>query len=141
MRTIRLSFLSLIAALALFAQADRGSVVGTISDATGGFVANVSLQLKNQATNLDYRSVSKENGSFAFLNLPVGAYVLTAQAKGFQGQEIKGIDVQVNQQARIDIALRVGEVTQTVEVSASAAMIQTESTDVGEVIDNKHFLD
>jgi hypothetical protein len=49
--------------------------------------------------------------------------------------------VQVNQQARIDIALRVGEVTQTVEVSASAAMIQSESTAVGEVIDNKRSLD
>src|SRR5579859_3500157 len=137
----RLTLLSLIPAVVLFAQADRGSVVGTITDPSGGFVAGVSLQLKNQATNLDYNTVSKENGSFAFLNLPVGAYTLTAQGKGFQSQEIKGIDVQVNQQARIDIALRVGEVTQTVEVSASAAMIQSESTDVGEVIDNKRFLD
>ena len=94
-----------------FAQADRGSVVGTITDPSGGVVAGVSLQLKNQATNLDYNTVSKESGSFAFLNLPVGAYTLTAQGKGFQSQEIKGIDVQVNQQARIDIALRVGEVT------------------------------
>jgi hypothetical protein len=141
MRMYRLSFLSLILAAALFAQADRGSVVGTITDPSGGYVAGVSLQLRNQATNLDYSTVSKESGSFAFLNLPVGAYTLTAQGKGFQSQEIKGIDVQVNQQARIDIALRVGEVTQTVEVSASAAMIQSESTDVGEVIDNKRFLD
>ena len=141
MRTYRLSFLSLILAAALFAQADRGSVVGTITDPSGGYVAGVSLQLRNQATNLDYSTVSKESGSFAFLNLPVGAYTLTAQGKGFQSQEIKGIAVQVNQQARIDIALRVGEVTQTVEVSASAAMIQSESTDVGEVIDNKRFLD
>src|SRR6266700_3261893 len=126
MRTYRLSFLSLILAAALFAQADRGSVVGTITDPSGGYVAGVSLQLRNQATNLDYSTVSKESGSFAFLNLPVGAYTLTAQGKGFQSQEIKGIAVQVNQ---------------TVEVSASAAMIQSESTDVGEVIDNKRFLD
>ncbi|MGI8991977.1 MAG: TonB-dependent receptor domain-containing protein [Bryobacteraceae bacterium] len=63
------------------------------------------------------------------------------EAKGFQRQEVKGIKVQVNQQARIDLAMRVGEMTQTVEVQASAAMIQTESTDVGTVIDNKRFLD
>ena len=112
MRTFRLSFLLLIVSAALFAQADRGSVVGTITDPSGGYVAGVSLQLRNQATNLDYSTVSKESGSFAFLNLPVGAYTLIAQGKGFQSQEIKGIDVQVNQQARIDISLRVGEVTQ-----------------------------
>src|SRR6202171_3609311 len=93
MRTCRFSLLSLILSVALFGQADRGSVVGTVTDPSGGYVAGVSLQLRNQGTNLDYNTVSKESGSFAFLNLPVGAYTLTAQGKGFQSQDIKGVNV------------------------------------------------
>src|SRR5258708_23799276 len=83
--TIRLTLLSLILAVGLFAQADRGSVVGTITDPSAAAIANVSLQLKNDATNLEYNTVSQENGSFAFLNLPVGVYTLKAHAAGFHG--------------------------------------------------------
>ncbi|MDQ2901682.1 MAG: TonB-dependent receptor, partial [Acidobacteriota bacterium] len=130
-----------LAAVSLFAQADRGTVIGSITDATGAVVPNIALALHNDATNLAYNTTTGENGTYSFLNLPVGTYTLAVEAKGFQRQEVKGIEVQVNQQARIDLAMRVGEMTQTVEVQASAAMIQTESTDVGTVIDNKRFLD
>ncbi|MDQ6665400.1 MAG: carboxypeptidase-like regulatory domain-containing protein, partial [Acidobacteriota bacterium] len=131
----------LLATAALFGQADRGAVVGTVTDASGAVVPNIALTLRNDATNLTYTATTGENGTYSILNLPVGTYTLTVEAKGFQRQEAKGIEVQVNQQARIDLAMRVGEMTQTVEVQASAAMIQTESTDVGTVIDNKRFLD
>ena len=125
----------------LLAQADRGSITGTVTDASGAVVPAVPLSLRNAATNLTYSTSSSENGSYSFLNLPIGTYTLSVEVKGFQRQEIKGIEVQVNQQAKIDLAMRVGEVTQTVEVAASAAMIQTESTDVGTVINDTRFLD
>src|SRR5579872_991099 len=125
----------------LFGQADRGSITGTITDASGALMANVPLTVQNEATNLTYATTSSPSGAYSFLNLPVGTYTLTAEFKGFQRQEVKGIQVQVNQQARIDVSMRLGEVNQTVEVQATAAMIQTDSTDVGTVIDNKRFLD
>src|SRR5207245_1901193 len=55
--------------------------------------------------------------------------------------DVTGVNVEVNQQAKIDVSLQVGEVTQTVEVAANASLVQTESTDVGTVIDNKRFVD
>lgn len=131
----------LLAVSALFGQADRGAVIGTITDSSGALVPSVALTLRNNDTNLSYRDTTSVNGTYSFLNLPIGIYTLSAESKGFQRQEVKGIEVQVNQQTRIDFEMRVGEMTQTVEVQASAAAVQTESTDVGTVIDDKRFLD
>src|SRR5260370_32065600 len=124
MKRFRLFPLLLLSA-SLFAQADRGSISGLITDPTGGAVPGIALTLQNQATNLTYSTVTSSTGSYSFLNLPIGIYDLTASAKGFQRSEAKGIQVQVNQQARVDITLNVGEVTQTVSVEAAAAMIQS----------------
>lgn len=135
----RLTLLLTITA-SLFAQADRGSISGTITDSSGAAAPGVPLTLQNQATNLTYSAASSAAGAYSFLNLPVGVYNLTAAAKGFQRSETTGIQVQVNQQSRVDISLQVGDVTQTVEVQASAPLIQSESTDVGTVIDSNRFL-
>jgi hypothetical protein len=140
MRVLRLSLLLLVS-ISLFAQADRGSISGMVTDNSGAVVPGITLTLQNQATNLTYSATASDTGAYSFLNLPVGTYDLTAAAKGFQRSQAKGIPVQVNQQARVDIRLQVGEVNQTIEVQAQTAMIQTESTDVGTVIDNKRFLD
>jgi hypothetical protein len=130
-----------VCAVALFAQADRGSIVGTITDPTGAVVPNVAVSIVNVNTNVTFNSTTRENGTYAFLNLPVGTYTLRVKAQGFRSQDLTGIVVQVNQQAKVDVALQIGDVGQTVEVAASAAMIQTESTDVGTVLDEKRFLD
>ena len=126
---------------AAFAQADRGSVVGAVVDSSGAIVPNSALTIRNEATNLTYSAATDAQGNYSFLNLPVGRYTLSAQAKGFQKYDVNGIQVEVNQQTRVEVRLTVGEMTQTVEVQALAAMIQTESTDVGTVITANRFLD
>ncbi|MEX2263738.1 MAG: TonB-dependent receptor [Bryobacteraceae bacterium] len=131
----------LTAPAALFAQGDRGTIAGTATDATGAVVPEAAVSIVNENTNLSFESKTGPNGTYAFLNLPVGTYNLSAQAAGFRRQDVKGIIVQVNQQARIDLNMQVGDVTQTVEVAATASLIQTESTDVGTVLDNKRFLE
>ncbi|MEO8126411.1 MAG: TonB-dependent receptor [Bryobacteraceae bacterium] len=140
-QSFRRLFLFLIVCVSLLAQADRGSVAGTILDASGGVVPGISLTLRNVGTNLTYSATSSDNGNYSFQNLPIGSYTLSAEVKGFQRQEVKGIEVQVNQQSKIDLTMRVGDVTQTVSVEASAPLIQTESTDVGTVINSQRFLD
>src|ERR1051326_5956173 len=127
--------------ISLFAQADRGSITGNITDASGAVVPSVTLTLKNQATSLTYSTVANAEGVYSFLNLPIGMYTLTASAAGFQRAEAKNIQVQVNQQSRLDLSLQLGEVNQTVEVQGTAGLIQTQSTDVGTVIDSKSFVD
>jgi hypothetical protein len=110
-------------------------------DPSGGVVAGASVRIVSTATNLSQASVTGSNGAYAFFNLPIGQYNLTVEGKGFRRADITGVRVEVNQQARVDVTLQVGEVTQTVEVAANASLVQTESTDVGEVLDNKRFVD
>ena len=138
-QTLRLSTLLACVAACLLGQADRGNIAGTISDPTGAVVPNVSIMIVQDGTNASLKTVTSPNGTFALFNLPVGTYTLKAEAAGFRRQEVTGIKVEVNQQARVDLTLQVGEVTQTVEVAASASLIQTESTDVGTVLDSKNF--
>ena len=141
MRIISSFLLGIGLSLCLTAQVDRGSISGTVTDATGAVVAGASVNIHNDDTNASFRAASSSTGSFAFFNLPIGLYTLRSEAAGFRRQEVKGIKVEVNQQAKVDVSMQVGEVTQTVEVEASASLIQAESTDVGTVIDNKRFLD
>ncbi|HZT32325.1 MAG TPA: TonB-dependent receptor [Bryobacteraceae bacterium] len=141
MKTLRTTLVVLVCAAALFAQADRGSIVGTITDPTGAVVPNATVSIVNTATNVTFNSVTSNSGTYAFLNLPVGTYTLHVKAAGFRSQDLTGIGVQVNQQSKVDVGLQVGDVGQTVEVAAQASLIQPDSTDVGTVLNEKRFLD
>jgi len=99
------------------------------------------VRIVREGTNATFSTTTGTTGAYSFFSLPVGSYDLSAESAGFRRAEVKGIKVEVNQQAKVDVALQVGEVTQTVEVAANASLVQTESTDVGTVIDNKRFLD
>ncbi|HZO55850.1 MAG TPA: carboxypeptidase-like regulatory domain-containing protein, partial [Bryobacteraceae bacterium] len=135
----RLLLLLGISIIAL-AQVDRGAISGTVTDPSGSVVAGVTVRITHDATNAVYNSATSNSGTYSFFNLPIGIYTLSAESAGFRRAEMKGVRVEVNQQTKADIALQVGEVTQTVEVAATASLIQTESTDVGTVIDDKRFL-
>src|SRR5205814_9397826 len=138
---VRVLLLVIVSACALFAQVDRGNIQGTVTDPSGAVVAGAVVRIVSQATNVSQSTVTGTNGTYAFFTLPIGLYNLTVEAKGFRRSDITGIKVEVNQQSKIDVSLQVGEVTQTVEVAANASLVQTESTDVGTVIDNKRFVD
>jgi len=133
--------MALALAASLAAQVDRGNITGTVTDPSGAVVTSATVRITHEGTNVSAQSNTGSTGSFSFFNLPIGTYLLTAEAQGFRRAEVKGIKVEVNQQSKVGVAMQVGEVTQTVAVEATASLIQTESTDVGTVIDNKRFLD
>jgi hypothetical protein len=137
----RNSVLLLALPAGLLAQVDRGTIAGTIVDPSGAVVVGAAVRILNTATNAAQQSVTSNAGTYGFFSLPIGLYDITVEAQGFRRSEAKAVRVEVNQQSRLDMTLQVGEVSQTVEVDATASLIQTESTDVGTVIDNKRFLD
>ncbi|MCZ2152207.1 MAG: TonB-dependent receptor [Bryobacterales bacterium] len=137
---VRLAWIASLSTLA-FGQVDRGTIAGTVSDSSGAVVPSVTVRIVREGTNATFSTTTGTTGAYSFFSLPVGSYDLSAESAGFRRAEVKGIKVEVNQQAKVDVALQVGEVTQTVEVAANASLVQTESTDVGTVIDNKRFLD
>jgi hypothetical protein len=125
----------------LFAQVDRGTITGTITDPTGAIVAGATIRIVSESTNASQQAATSSAGTYGFFNLPIGLYNVAVEANGFRRAEMKGVRVEVNQQSKVDVILQVGELAQTVEVAALASLVQTESTDVGTVIDQKRFLD
>src|SRR5882724_1118750 len=117
-----------------------GSVLGVVRDATQAVVAGARIVATNAETNLSRETVSSVDGSYRLLALPAGTYNVTATASGFQQFTTTDINVRVNDQLRIDITLQVGSVQQAIEVSAAAIQVETETTQLGDVIESKKIL-
>ena len=117
-----------------------GSILGVVRDKTQAVVAGVHIVATNTETNLSRETVSGADGTYRVLALPAGPYKLTATAAGFQQYTTSDIDVKVNDQLRIDVTLEIGSVQQQVNVEASAVQVQTENTQMGDVIESKKML-
>ena len=125
----------------VFAQGDRGAITGLITDNSGAAVPNVALEAVNTATNARFETLSTSTGSYRLVSLPIGIYDVTAKASGFNAAVQRGVQIQTNQTATIDIGLTVGAVTDSVTIQGGVPLIQTESADVGMVVESKQFLD
>src|SRR3954451_20673288 len=110
---------------AVFAQSDRGTITGTVLDASGASVP-AAITITNAATGVEYSSVATNTGNYTVPQLPAGRYNLTATAPGFSQYTQEGITVQVAQTARVDVVLKVGGVTESVTVTADAMLLKTE---------------
>ncbi|HMX30411.1 MAG TPA: carboxypeptidase-like regulatory domain-containing protein, partial [Blastocatellia bacterium] len=116
------------------AQTYTATVTGTVSDAQGAAVAGAKVMAVNQGTKLEYNAQTSDSGVYTIPFLPVGNYVITVEASGFKKVVSNEIKLEVNQTARINLALQVGGVSETVNVTDVAPVLQTESVTVGNVI-------
>jgi hypothetical protein len=117
----------LLIAGAAFAQTDRGTITGTIVDSAGAFIPGAVIEAKNTQTDAKYQVASTATGNYTLPQLPAGAYQLSASVPGFKQYIRTGITVLVAQTLRIDIALEVGNLSETVTVNADAPLLRTES--------------
>ncbi|HVO57006.1 MAG TPA: TonB-dependent receptor [Dongiaceae bacterium] len=117
-----------------------GSILGEVHDQSGAVVAGVRIVVTNTQTNLSKEAVSAADGSYRILALPAGTYNLVATASGFEEFSTTNIVVKVNDQLRIDVAMKVGSVQEKVSVAASALQVETQNTQLGDVIDSKKML-
>ena len=123
-----------LAVMPSFAQFDTAEVLGTVRDQSGAFVPRAAVTLLNMDTGILARTTGDENGNYTFSNVTIGRYKVTAEAKGFSTAVASDITVNVGARQRVDFALQVGEVSQTVEVSGAAAALETDSSEHGQVI-------
>ncbi len=126
---------------AAFGQTFYGSVVGTVTDATGAVVPEVSVTLTNIGTAERRTMQTDAGGNYLFVNLVPGRYRLEMQKEGFKRFTREPIVVEVQAAVRIDAALEVGEVTQTVEVRAETPLMQTENASLGQVVEARKVLE
>ena len=110
-----------------FAQGDRGTITGTVSDSTNAVIPGAGVTATNTQTTAKYETVSTETGNYTLAQLPAGVYDLTVELPGFKKYVRQGITVQVSTTLRIDVALEVGAATEEVTVNADAPLLKTES--------------
>jgi hypothetical protein len=117
----------LVLAGAAFAQSDRGTITGSVSDPAGAVIPAAAIELKNINTGAVYQAQSSSTGNYTFSQLPVGTYQMSSSVPGFKQFIRTGITVLVAQTLRIDISLEVGAISETVTVNADAPLLRTES--------------
>jgi len=117
-----------------------GSISGVVRDSSQAVVAGARVQATNVQTNFSQEATSGSDGSFRMLALPVGTYRLSTTATGFQTSTATEIDLKVNDQLHFDIALKVGSFQEHVSVEANAVQVETENTQLGDVIESKKML-
>ncbi|MBV8069926.1 MAG: carboxypeptidase regulatory-like domain-containing protein, partial [Acidobacteriaceae bacterium] len=120
-----------------FAQAVYGSIAGTVRDATGSVVDAVNVTLTNTATGETRSMTTSSSGDYTFVNILPGRYSLTAEKAGFKKLVREPIIVDIESGLRVDLTLEVGAVTQTVEVTAAAPLLQPETSSLGQVVEQR----
>ena len=124
----------LLSGVPAFAQGDRGVITGTVTDSTDARIPGATVILSNAATGAKWQSVTTETGNYTIPALPAGTYTLSVEHGGFGRYEQTNITVQVAVTTRLDIVLQVGQTNQSVEVSADASMLKTESAEQSSTI-------
>ena len=132
MRSVAIVVCFVLAACSSFAQSDRGTITGTISDPAGAVVAGAKIEVRNTQTDAQYETASTTTGNYTLAQLPAGVYQLTASVTGFKQYVRTGITVLVAQTLRIDIPLEVGSLAETVTVNADAPLLRTESSELSD---------
>jgi len=136
---LRLTTLFLTLSAAAMAQSATGTILGSVRDSSGASVAGAKVLVTNTGTSARFETISSVEGAYIAPLLPVGEYAVEVAAQGFRTYRQEGIRLQVNQQARVDVTLEVGQLAETIDVRADAAVIETTTSSVGKVVDNKRI--
>jgi len=131
----------LVSALYALAQFDSAAVVGSVRDEKGGAIAGAKVVLRNNDTGITQTTNSSESGDFIFQAVRIGDYKLTAEKPGFTLGAADKISVTVNARQRIDLALRVGQVSEVVTVEATTPLLEGDSSSKGQVITSKQVIE
>ncbi|MBV9225514.1 MAG: TonB-dependent receptor, partial [Acidobacteriaceae bacterium] len=138
---VRTFLLFAAVALTAAAQSGTGVIFGTITDVSGSTVAAVSVTAANEATAVSTTVKSNEEGYYLLPDLPPGRYKVSAEAPGFRTMERTGIVLEVDQRARVDVAMQLGQVKEVVTVQGTVTNIDTFSATVKEVVDPQRMVE
>jgi hypothetical protein len=132
----------LLAAPALYAQAvSSATVTGRVIDEQGAVLSGAQIQLTGVDTGTVFSALANAEGIYTIPNLPIGAYTLQATFPGFRTYVQSGLQLRVGDNVQINVAMRVGEVAERVEVHADAGLVQTQQNTISQVIDQRRIVD
>ena len=119
------------------AQVDTGTIVGTVTDPSGAVVSGAKVTLTNLGTNAALSTTSGSDGSYTFTPVRVGNYKIDVSAPGFQTSSQRNVSVDVSSHVEVNVALKPGSVTEVVEVTSTAPVLETQTAAVGQVVDRR----
>ena len=134
---VRLCVLFLSAVAVLLAQTDRGVITGTVKDASGAVVPGARVSAVQISTNTNFKTTTTAAGDYTVPSLPVGTYRIRVESTGFKAYVADGIEVQPGSTLLVNATLEVGTAQQTVEVTANAQLLQSESARVATEVSNQ----
>ncbi|MGH9438079.1 MAG: carboxypeptidase regulatory-like domain-containing protein, partial [Terriglobia bacterium] len=138
-RYILLLLVCLAVPLMLPAQNATSTIFGTVTDPTGALVPNAQITAHNVATGVAYPTTTNGRGSYRITQLPPGSYTLEVKHSGFAAKQTRPFTLVVGESSQQNVALATGAVTQTVSVTASSVLLNTESSSVGQIIQNQQI--
>jgi hypothetical protein len=124
----------LLMATPTYAQFETASIVGTVRDTTGAVVPGATVTLTSTATGVSMTKTSDAQGGYEFFTVKAGTYVVTAEKSGFAVALVDNVQAQVAARLRVDLQMTVGQVAEKVEVTASVPLIETDSSQRGQVV-------
>jgi hypothetical protein len=122
------------------AQGSVGTLLGNVRDESGAAVPGATITAVETRTNISRTAVSNETGNYTFTNISPGVYRVEAELVGFTKFGREGVEVNVNTTVRVDIGLKIGELSESVLVTGEAPMLQTDRTDTGRVIQSEQIV-
>jgi hypothetical protein len=125
----------------LWGQTTTGIIVGLVTDSSGAVVPNAQVTITNIETHVSQPALTGSGGFYQSPNLPPGTYDISVEAKGFKRTTATAVPLQINQTARVDVTMELGKVTEQVQVTAAAPLLQTQTSSTGEVIGHHSIVD
>ena len=127
----------LVFAAALPGQTQTATVRGTVTDHSGAMIPGAQVILTNTEQNRSWTASTNDEGAYIFVQIPPGKYTLSVEAKGFKKYEHSSITLEVAQIAALDVAMELGSVSETVEVTSLVALLETASSTLDAVVNHK----
>jgi hypothetical protein len=127
--------------MSVFAQDPRGAITGSLTDSSGAAIPGVTIRAVNSETGVAASAVSNASGGYNIPFLPPGMYRVTAELTGFKRFSRDKIEVRVGEAVGLPIQMEVGEMTETIEVTATTPLLDTTSSSLGQVVDQRRILE
>src|SRR5262249_39778243 len=130
-------FVCAAAAIALtYGQAVNATLLGTVTDSTGGTVASAKVTIMEANTGISRSTQTNESGNYTFPDLAPGTYLVAVELTGFKKERRTGVVIEVNSTARTDFQLQPGSVSESIDVISEVASLQTDRADTGAKIES-----
>ncbi len=130
--------LMLLTSLPAHAQVDAGAILGTVSDTSGAAVNGATVTVTNEGTSAALSSTTGNDGAYKFTPLPIGQYTISVTLQGFSTVTQKHITVNVGAEVVVNVSLKPGAVSETIEVASTIPVLETQDASVGQVVDSRN---